>query len=331
MRNRLLLAAAIALTGTAALAQNNSGHHDHASHQDHGAHHAQPKQSEKLSPQTQRQIAEVRAAIARYGDFEVAKREGWTKFGGEEPLMGEHWSPPAKLRWPDYQGPGAKLDFARPNNLMYATIEGKRVLTGAAFIVRLGPGEALPTGFAGSADRWHVHDMEQAIAAATEERPMLRWLANWWLDSNYRDKGDNRGRLAMVHVWAALPNPDGAFADHNRLVPYLKHGLPSSAANGASVAAARGLDLAAPKGCENAAAGKLWIADASRAQKRAVERACELAAKQVSAALLEHRAHPAMLNRAAESAWESFETVWAAQLTLEQRARIAAITEHGGH
>lgn len=320
MKIRLSIAA-IALLAAPAGAQDHAGHH--------GTHEPPPSAAAPLPARAAAQVESVRAAIARYADFDVAKREGWSRFGGEEPLMGEHWSPPKKLGWPDYQGAHARLNFARPSNLIYATIGGRRVLAGAAFVVRLAPGEGLPQGFAGEADRWHVHDIEHAVEAATQTRPILRWLANWWLDANYRSKGDNRGRLAMVHVWAALPNPDGAFADHNRIVPYLKHGLPLSAAQGASVEAARGLDLAAPGGCDNAASGKLWIAAASGAQKRTVERACAAAAREVAQALAAHRADPAMLNQAAASAWPRFEQVWNRELSAEQRARIAAITEHG--
>lgn len=236
--------------------------------------------------------------------FRGRQAGGLDQVGGDEPLMGEHWSPPRRLGWPDYQGPQARLDFARPNNLIYASIGCKRVLTGAAFIVRLAPGEPLPEGFAGSADRWHVHDMKQAIAAAIERGPMLRWLASRRLDSSYRDKGTTRARLAMDHVWAALPNPDGAFANHNRTVPYLKHGLPRR--------------CAPDRRCRGRA-------------EAAVERACASAAREVAAALASHRAHPAMLDAAAAETWLSFERAWESQLSAEQRARIFAITEHGQH
>jgi hypothetical protein len=208
---------------------------------------------------------------------------------------------------------------------MYSEIGGQRVLTGVAFIVRLAPGEPLPEGFAGRADQWHVHDIPAAVAAATESRPFLRWLANHWLHSQYTSRGDTRGRLAMVHVWVTLPNPDGVFADTNRLIPYLRLGLPAALAEGASEAAARGLNLATRNGCAESVDGRLWLADAGSSAQRRIRAACDAASGQVRAAL---GRDPAGLNRAAEQAWQGFEQVWARELTPRERARIDAITEH---
>ena len=271
------------------------------------------------------QLAEVREAVQRYRDFDVAKREGWKSFGGDEPLMGRHFYNESA---PDYVA-GDELDFSRPNNVMYTEIDGRMVLTGVAFVVRLGDEEPLPEGFAGDADRWHVHDFVRAIEAATEERPLIRWLANRWLDANYRDKGDDRGRLAMVHAWVTLDNPDGVFADYNRTVPYLKLGLPTTYWQSASVDAARGLNLATEGAC-SAQDGTLWIADASEAQKRAIREACEAAGQTVRAALGKGKA---AVNRAGEQAWSAFDRTWQTTLTPVQRDRIAAMSEHGsdGH
>ena len=271
------------------------------------------------------QIEEVRAAIDRYRDFAVAEQEGWKAFGGDEPLMGKHFY---SETMPDYVH-GDPLDFSRPNNLMYTEIDGEMVLTGVAFVVRLGDGEPVPEGFAGSGDRWHVHDFIRAIEAATEERPVLRWLANRWIDERYRNRGDTRGRLAMVHAWVTLDNPDGIFADYNRTLPYMKLGLPDGYWSGAGTDAARGLNLATAGGCE-AQDGTLWIADASGRQKRAIREACEASAAMVRASLGQGKA---AVNRAGEMAWASYDRVWNEVLTQTQRARIAAMSEHGagGH
>jgi hypothetical protein len=203
------------------------------------AHNGVPHQA-GLPRATVAEIHEAYEATLKYRDFSVAQREGWQKFGGDEPLMGEHWYHP---EGPDYAGSDERLDFSWPSNLMYTDIGGKRTLTGITFNVRLGDGEPLPQGFSGNADRWHVHDMLKAIEAALQDRPLLRWLANGWIDANYRNYGDDRGRLAMVHVWVGVPNPDGIFADHNRNVPYLKLGLPTFFADGASIESAQGLIL----------------------------------------------------------------------------------------
>ena len=304
---RYLLPVALALAPLAAFA------HDGVPH-DQG-----------LSRATTNQLHALGEAIAPYHDFAVAEREGWKKFGGDEPLMGEHWYHP---KGPDYVGSDPKLDFTRPSNLMYTTINGKRVLTGVTFNVRLGDDERVPEGFSGNADRWHVHDMLRAIEAALKDRPFLRWLANGWIDANYRDKGDDRGRLAMVHVWLGVENPDGIFADHNRMVPYLKLGLPASHAKGASMAAAHGLALATDTGCADTVDGKIWIANVPKKSAKALRTACEAEAATVRKDL---RATPARLNAVAESAWKRFDAKWQAALTPEQHHRIAQMTEHGSH
>ena len=56
--------------------------------------------------------------------------------------------------------------------------------------------------------------------------------------------------------------------------------------------------------------------------------ACRAAAEAVRSVL---GARAAVLNRTAADAWARFEAAKAAALSPEQRARIAAMTEHGGH
>ena len=312
--------ATLAATAAPALSQ----HTDHSA-----AHAAMDARESDIPPRARAQLERVRQGIARYRDIEVAKREGWKAFGGDEPLMGQHWSPPERFDL-DYQGPDAALDFARPNNLMYTKIGGEMVLTGAAFVVRIGPGEPVPEGFAGTDDRWHVHDFAAAWEAATEERPILRWIGRQWLKSNWLADGENgRARTAMVHVWAALPNPDGPFADYNRTLPLLKLGIAPSFARDLSADAARGLDLATEKGCENAYGGKLWIADPSRRAKRAIMRGCEAEADAVRKAMAGHEDHPEHVFPRAEQAHRAVEAIVARELTERQRARIAAMSEHG--
>ncbi|WP_156788403.1 hypothetical protein [Roseobacter sp. CCS2] len=269
------------------------------------------------------QVEELRVAVARYSDFAVARREGWRPFGDDEPLMGTHYYNESA---PDYVA-GDALDFSRPNNLMYTEIGGQQVLTGVAFVVRIGPGESVPDGFAGSMDRWHVHDFVAAIDAAAEERPILGGIANWWLDQNYRNKGDNRGRLAMVHAWVTLENPDGMFADFNRTLPYRKLDLPERYWQGASIAAARGLNLATDGGCDTQN-GTLWIANVTRSQDRAIKQACRIGADEVRSAISE--GGKSRINTAGEQAWARFDAVWQQTLTPTQRRRIAAMSEHGG-
>lgn len=74
-------------------------------------------------------MAQVAAATKRYRDASWLQKEGWKRFGGDERLMGEHWYRPTG---PDYVS-GQPIDFARPSNLMYTDIAGKKVLVGVAF------------------------------------------------------------------------------------------------------------------------------------------------------------------------------------------------------
>jgi hypothetical protein len=317
MKRVLLSLGAIALVAAAAAAQHN--------------HHSSPAPTPAPAVQPQAldaQLAALRAGIARYADFEVARREGWKKFGGkgEGPLMGEHWYLPPKLGGPDYL-PGGPIDFSRPSNLIYAELGGRRQLIGVTFNVRLADGEPVPEGFAGSADKWHVHDFPRAIAAATETRPMLRWLAQQFVDPNWSRGGVRRGRVAMVHVWPTLPNPDGPFADKHRLLPYLKLGLPPSYAEGASVQAAKGLHLATERGCADTIDGALWIAAAPKESSTRLHATCAEAASHVKQSLASGRKDE--INRMAEHGWAMFASAWSREITPQQQARIAAITEHG--
>ena len=283
--------------------------------------------SAAVPPQAQAQLRTVEQTVARYLDFNVAQREGWKKFGGDSPLMGEHWYLPPEKGGPDYVG-GSPIDFRRPSNLMYTWIGGKRVLTGVSFNVRIAPGEPVPDGFTGSMDEWHVHDFPKAVAAALQDRPFLRWVVNSFAPPHLVGKGDGRGRLAMVHVWTGpIPNPDGPFAHRNRAVPYAKLSLPLSFADGASEAAARGLMLATDKGCAESIDGGLWIANASRQVKSRLHSACRAAAAHVMAGV--RTRDKAQVNAMGEHGWAMFDAAWKRALTPDQQARIAAITEHG--
>ena len=289
----------------------------------HHAEHAvpEPEDWQRLLPA---QIDQVRQAAKQWEDFDHAKKTGWRAFGHEEPLMGQHYYNPKE---PDYVA-GQDLDFSRPNNLMYAESDGRMTLTGVAFVVRIGADDPVPAGFAGPEDTWHVHDFVAAINAATEKRPLMRGVAKWWLNDNYFKKGDNRYRLAMVHVWTQHPNPDGVFADFDRTLPYRRACLPASWSEGGSVETARGVNMATDKGCENTLGGQAWIAHLSRAQKRQLLRECEHSASAIRAALPLGRD---ALNETARSAWNDYRELYDRIVTAEQKQRLAAMTEHSHH
>lgn len=317
----LLLLARAAMPGQVAAQHPHQGEHGQAREQ------LDPRPpavaSSPIPAAAEAQLATLRLALARYADFEVARREGWKKFGGDGPLVGEHWYLPVERGGIDYRH-GQPLNFTRPSSLMYTDIRGRKLLTGVTFNVRLADGEPPPEGFAGPADVWHVHDFRAFFAAALGDRPAARWL----VERTMKSRWGGRERLAMIHVWAgSIPNPDGPFAHYNRLVPYLKLGLDPALAEGASLGAARGLNLATPGGCAAAIDGAARMAGVSGESKARLHRACESAAAHVRQGL--SGTSKAQLNRMAEHGWVSFDSVWNRELNAEQKARIAAITEHG--
>jgi hypothetical protein len=287
--------------------------------------HSQSCDSASPSVAAQAELRAVCKAALRYLDFQVSRRERWTKFGPDTPLMGEHWSLPRYRGGVDYVH-GQPLDFRRPNNLMYTFVNGKRVLTGVAFVVRIAPDEPIPAGFAGSTAQWHVHDIAKSVRAALQDRPLLRKLAGIVVPQHYLGKGDGRGRQAMLHIWSGvIPNPDGLFAHYNRAIPYAKLRLPLSFAENASISAARGLQLATAKGCSDGIDRELWVAKASVATTRAIKRACKAAAAHVKLGL--SSGDRLETNAMAEHGWAMFDTEWNRLLTRAQLARIKTMTE----
>ena len=281
---------------------------------------AEPSNWQQILPA---QIAEVKRAVAPFRDYDTAKRQGWKAFGGEEPLMGRHYTNDDA---PDYVY-GQPLDFSRPNNLMYADIGGEKVLTGVAYVVRIAENEPVPAGFAGPQDQWHVHDAIAVVNAATEERPFVRWLAKGWLEDTYFKRGDNRGRLAMVHVWTETPNPDGVFASYDRTLPYRKLGLPAGFATGVDLDTARGVHMATTDGCKGMIDGTAWIGDLSRKQTKTLQRACEDGSGRVRD-VLDRGVDAERLNMSARAAYADYRSVYDRTLDADQKRRIAAMTEH---
>ncbi|MEL6335286.1 MAG: hypothetical protein AAFQ88_01445 [Pseudomonadota bacterium] len=271
----------------------------------------------------QAQIAQVQAAVARYRDFDAAMADGWFPFGGEEPLVGQHFhhadSPVYTSETP--------LDFARPTNLMYAKIDGAMVLTGVTFGVMLRAGEPLPEGFDGAADEWHMHDLDEIIANGMADRPIVRWLTKFWLHYLHPAGREGRTRRAMLHVWVTVENPEGPFALQNPALGYLKHGLNPALAADRDAAVARGLALAAPSGCEQTYRPRLLVSGASNAQYRSVMEGCEAAAQQVRQALRWGGLDTAA--PVAEEAADRIASLYWITLDRDQHARVGAMADHG--
>mgnify|MGYP001794810341 CR=1 FL=1 len=264
------------------------------------------------------QIAQAEAAAARYTEFRTARRDGWRPFGGEAPLMGRHY----QLRnGPDYVT-GDAIDFSRPSNLVYATINGRRTLVALAYIVRKRPDEPLPQGFATREDIWHIHDGERFLSAIQETKPLAGALAGRWFNDQIVQK-DGRTQLSMVHYWL-IPNPKGRFASHNPTLAYRDLNLPVSWAT--DMEAARGIALAQANGCDEALDAELWVSGASRATIRNIKSTCRGIARQVREQLGGSRDEVQAFARAA---WRGLEDARYFALTPDERRRMTAFVEDG--
>lgn len=149
-------------------------------------------------------VARVRTASARYRDRGNAILDGYRPIGGDFPGMGEHWI-------------NVGILFTRhftpdqPPILEYATIAGRPVLIGVAYAMPLLTGET-PPAFPGH-DAWHEHT--GTVASETD-------LFSQTMASH---ESMNSARLAMLHVWAWLPNPAGTFHSDNWALPFVRAGL----------------------------------------------------------------------------------------------------------
>lgn len=137
-------------------------------------------------------VAKVRAATKRYKDINVALAEGWVPAtpcvsGPNEGAMGVHFVLPERV------GDGA-LNADQPEALIYEPLPGGQLrLVGVEFIV--------------IAEQWNTQHPDAQPAL---EGHLLNLVGE-----------PNRYRLPAfyeLHVWAWERNPDGAFADWNRIV-----------------------------------------------------------------------------------------------------------------
>ncbi len=150
-------------------------------------------------------LASVRRAAARFADSEEARLAGYRPLGPDFPGMGDHWIHGFRM----VRG---GEDPAHPPVLTYLrTPEGYR-FTGVAFVRILLPGEDTPRWpYPGA---WHDHS-----GSVDEETLALNPHAG-------PHAGTDEPRLAMLHAWVGLENPDGVFAQDNWAVPFVRLGLP---------------------------------------------------------------------------------------------------------
>jgi len=146
----------------------------------------------------------ARAATAKYRDREVAIADGYRLIGDDFPGMGEHWIHIGLVF-------DAAYEPTRPEVLTYVTLGGAPQLLGIAYALPLLDGEVPPDEPAGR-EAWHAH------AGSVDDET----LAPHHHRSGHADHGP---RLAMVHAWVWLANPEGLFAADNWAIPFLRLGL----------------------------------------------------------------------------------------------------------
>ena len=150
----------------------------------------------------------ARAATARYASRDAAIADGFRRVGTDFPAMGEHW-----VNLPQVMADS--FTPARPSVLTYITVAGTPRLAGVAYTRLLAPNEQ-PPDFAPARGHWHEHN-----GSIVEES----FLAGHGTSSPHGDL-----RLAILHAWIWIDNPDGLFVTDNWSLPFARLG--AAAPNG---------------------------------------------------------------------------------------------------
>ena len=146
-----------------------------------------------LSETDRLQVAALRQTMSKLDTPEAARAAGFNPTLGDIPGMGVH-----------YVHMGRSLDGVRidaPDHLMFASIDDREQLVGAAYVFIDVPETEVPIPFQSDLARWHDHPQ-------------------------FADQGRT---LHMLHVWF-VPSSNGPFAGLNFWLPYRTAGIepPSS-------------------------------------------------------------------------------------------------------
>ncbi|MDA1372924.1 MAG: hypothetical protein O2971_19515 [Proteobacteria bacterium] len=195
-----LFCAAIAVAGfispKLALSQDHSAHaapsHNHASMPVDCVNLAMPPWN-GLPEAARLQMATLQQDISALNTPEAAKAAGFNPVLGDIPGMGVHWVHPARM--------GDPVDINAPDNLMFADIDGREQLVGAAYTF------------------YDVPDTQEPL-------PIDSDLAKWHDHPQFAPDGQT---LHMLHVWF-VPSSNGPFAGLNFWLPFRTAGIavPSS-------------------------------------------------------------------------------------------------------
>jgi hypothetical protein len=197
-----------------ALAQTSAGA-EHSGHSD---------RAQQLMPYSGAAIDSLlsvaRKASEAFSDRSAAIAAGYRQVGMDFPSMGEHWVNPGLV----FEG---IVDVARPAILTYTVVKGRPALLGVVYAIPLAPGEEPPVTF-GPGATWHEHN------GSLEEESLLP-------EHHSVPTSGGGTRLAILHAWVRVPNPEGVFAAENWALPFIRLGLEVPA--GFSKGAARAISL----------------------------------------------------------------------------------------
>ena len=162
----------------------------------------------------------ARAGTSRYQDRRAAILDGYRLIGSDFPAMGEHWINLALLF-------DSQFDPVRPEILSYIVIRGEPRLLGVAYAMPLLAGERAPDW--PTSGGWHDHYRTLKDETALPEHHMP-------------GAPPDHARMAMLHAWIWVDNPNGTFVADNWAIPYIRIGLPPPP-NGTPDAAGEALSL----------------------------------------------------------------------------------------
>jgi hypothetical protein len=146
------------------------------------------------TPKARAQLEQVRRAAAAFPTPEAARAAGYEPVFGHVPLQGEHFVRTDLVA-------GDRFDPRHPPVLIYAPVDGRPALVGAAYAYLRPASAPAPEGFDGPEDVWHTHDDLVRVPGR---------------------------RLYMTHVWLG-ESPDGVFAHYNAAIPFRAAGLAAPA------------------------------------------------------------------------------------------------------
>lgn len=132
-------------------------------------------------PQWQIEVDQLKEAMVKYGDINVATNEGFFDVSGFVPNMGHHYLLPPRV--------DNTFELLSPEILLYAPdANGNMKFVAVEFVAPVtdldNPGTP-PEGFTGTEDQWHLNTR----------------LSQW-----------------QLHVWIGEENPDGIFAEFNPVI-----------------------------------------------------------------------------------------------------------------